>query len=128
MKQQKEHSSSHFIIPIKYYLITFLSLIILTIITIYTAKYVDLGKSGNVILALVIADIKASLVILFFMGLRWGSTFNRVFFLSSILFLMIFLVFTLIDYASRNDLEPSRNTAYEVKTPVKKKMIKTEKH
>ncbi len=127
MKQQ-QHSNSHFIIPIKYYLITFSSLIILTLITVYTAKYVDLGKNGNIILALVIASIKASLVILFFMGLRWGSAFNRVFFLSSVLFLMIFLVFTLIDYASRNDLEPNRNTPYEVKTPMKKKPIKTEKH
>ena len=46
------------------------TLFVMTIITV-AVSFVDLGKTGNVILAMAIASFKASLVILFFMHLKF---------------------------------------------------------
>ena len=53
---------------IRGYLIVGATLLIGTILTVM-ASYVDLGHHWNIILALVIATVKASLVVLFFMHL-----------------------------------------------------------
>ena len=55
---------------------TLLALLVLTGITV-GAAYIDLG-SGNVVVALIIATIKASLVALFFMHLRWEKPVNAI--------------------------------------------------
>ncbi|HYG74358.1 MAG TPA: cytochrome C oxidase subunit IV family protein [Planctomycetota bacterium] len=46
------------------------ALFVMTVITI-AVSYVNLGKMGNVALALFVASIKASLVMLFFMHLKY---------------------------------------------------------
>ena len=53
---------AHHIVPLKTNLITLLSLVGLTIITVLTAKFVDLGDY-NLLLAMFIACIKASIVL-----------------------------------------------------------------
>ena len=53
---------------IRGYLIVGATLLIGTILTVL-ASYLDLGHHWNIILALVIATVKASLVVLFFMHL-----------------------------------------------------------
>ena len=53
-----------------------IALLILTGLTI-GAAFIDLG-SGNVVVALGIASIKASLVALFFMHLRWEKPVNSI--------------------------------------------------
>jgi cytochrome c oxidase subunit 4 len=45
-------------------------LFVMTVITI-AVSFVNLGKAGNVILALAVASFKASLVMLFFMHLKY---------------------------------------------------------
>ena len=69
------------------------------------AAYVNLG-AGNVVVALVIATIKASLVVLFFMHLRWDKPVNGIIAMAGFLFLGIFLMFDLLDYDSRNNFMP----------------------
>lgn len=79
---------------------TLTALLILTGITI-GASYIDLG-SGNVVVALAIATVKATLVALFFMHLLWDKPVNRVIAMAGFLFLGIFLTFDLIDLDARN--------------------------
>ncbi len=87
-----------------------LALIVLTIITVY-ASYLDFG-AFNTVVALIIATTKGSLVALFFMHLRHDK-FNAVVFLGGLLFLAVFLIWTLFDIATRTPILPSN-----LKTPV----------
>jgi len=76
-----------------------ITLLILTAITV-AASRVDFGE-GNVIIALVIATIKGTIVALFFMHLRHDKPVNAIAFTSSLFFLALFIGFCLIDAKSR---------------------------
>jgi len=86
------------------YVKTLLALLFLTIVTV-GASYVDFG-SGNVVIALFIATIKATLVALFFMHLRYEKPVNAVVACAGFLFLGIFLMFCFIDVGARDDAKP----------------------
>ena len=75
----------------KLYLRTLLLLLVLTVITV-GASYIDFG-AGNIVIALFIASIKATLVALFFMHLRYDKPVNAVIASTGFLFLGIFLMF-----------------------------------
>ena len=75
----------------------------LTILTVVTAQ-INLGATANIILAMIIATTKAALVLMFFMHLYYDNRTNLIFFLGSILFLVIFIVFTLIDIDYRDKI------------------------
>jgi cytochrome c oxidase subunit 4 len=72
------------------------TLLILTILTVLATK-VDFGANINLAVAMVIAVTKASLVILFFMHLRYDKLFHTVVFCSAILAACLFVGFTLMD-------------------------------
>lgn len=72
------------------------ALLLLTIATVSVTS-VDLGAQGNLIVAMIIATIKAALVCTFFMHLLWDKKFNLVLFLTSVLFLVLFLSMTTTD-------------------------------
>ena len=72
---------------------------ILTLVTV-GASYVDLGWA-NVWVALLIASTKASLVLLFFMHMRYEGRLLVISFISTILFLAIMISFTFWDIAFR---------------------------
>ena len=74
-------------------------LLILTAITVGTSR-IDFG-AANMLIAMAIASIKASLVILFFMHLKWDTAINKIVFLSSFLFLSLLFIFTLADQGTR---------------------------
>lgn len=74
-------------------------LLILTLVTV-GASYVDLGWA-NVWVALLIASTKASLVLLFFMHMRYEGRLLVISFISTILFLAIMISFTFWDIAFR---------------------------
>ena len=71
-------------------------LLVLTVFTV-TVTSIDLGGEGNLIVAMVIATIKAGLVVMFFMHLFWDRKFNLILFLGSVLFLILFLSMTVTD-------------------------------
>jgi cytochrome c oxidase subunit IV len=71
-------------------------LMLLTAITV-AATYVDLGSRMNLIIAMVIATVKAGLVVTYFMHLRWDRPFNTLVFLGSLLFVSLFISMTLLD-------------------------------
>lgn len=107
-----EHTAhSHPITSPKVYAAVLAALLVLTVITV-TAAGIDFGPY-NTVIALIIATIKASLVALFFMHLRYDK-FNAVVFLGGVLFLAVFLIFTLFDINSRQIILPSN-----LKEPVK---------
>ena len=91
---------------------TLVALLILTAVTI-GASYIDLG-SGNVVVALFIATIKASLVVLFFMHLRWDKPVYGIVAMAGFLFLGIFLMFDLMDQETRNYYLPQNVHRTEV--------------
>ena len=83
------------------------ALLVLTFITV-GASYVQFGSGFlNVIIAIGIASIKASLVALFFMHLRHDKPINAIIFLVSVFFLGLFLISTYTDWAERDPLLPS---------------------
>jgi cytochrome c oxidase subunit 4 len=85
------------IVPLKTNLKTLIVLIILTALTVITAKYVHLGRNGNLILAMFIASVKATIVFGWFMHLKYDGLLNRVIAVCGIGFLFLFFIFAYID-------------------------------
>lgn len=107
----------HFVAPLKIYIATFASLLVLTVITVAVSR-IDFG-SMNIVIAMAVAFIKASIVGLFFMGLRWDKKINVLFFVGSILFLAIFLGISSLDLFYRHDTDPLESQRFGFKSPVK---------
>ena len=78
------------------------ALIFLTIFTVISSR-VDLGIL-NVPLAMLIATTKAALVVGFFMALKYDNRVNSLVFAVGVLFVVVFLSFTLLDTSFRGDL------------------------
>ena len=91
---------SDHIVSVKVYLVIFFSLMVFTVLTVVTAKY-DLGRL-NAIVALTIAVIKATLVVLYFMHVRYSSKLTQVIIASGLIWLFITIAFTLTDYLTRH--------------------------
>lgn len=74
-------------------------LLVLTMVTV-GVSYVDLGRL-NVWVALLIASAKSSLVLLFFMHLKYESRVIKVSFVSTVIVLAVMISFTFWDVAFR---------------------------
>jgi cytochrome c oxidase subunit 4 len=98
-----EHVHSH-IASVQFYSGIFAALVVLTIITVKVSYY-DFG-TFNILVALLIATAKASLVALFFMHLRHDNLFNAFAFLASFIFLALFILLTYEDLGKRAELDP----------------------
>lgn len=114
------HASHHHISPASLYWTVWVGLMILTIITVL-AYYIPLWLhlnlgAANVIIAMAIATTKASLVCLYFMQLKYDKKFHAVAFLSSLIFLALFLSFTLLDITTREDQPAFAKPVYAGKT------------
>ncbi|MBI5864736.1 MAG: cytochrome C oxidase subunit IV family protein [Planctomycetes bacterium] len=83
------------LVPWQILLATCLALLVLTVITVLAIR-VDLGPL-NLWIAMTIAAVKASLVVMYFMHLRWDRPFNVVAFLASIVFLTLFISLAMLD-------------------------------
>jgi cytochrome c oxidase subunit 4 len=71
------------------------ALLVLTVITV-AVTWVDLGRF-NIWLALLIAVVKAALVCLYFMHLRYDNPFNAIALIASFLFVALFLAVAITD-------------------------------
>jgi caa(3)-type oxidase subunit IV len=94
----------HHVTPLGHFVKVFLALIALTIITVVTSNY-DFGIF-NIIVAMLIASIKAGLVILIFMQLYHDDLANKVTFFSAFAFLAIFMILTASDLFFRSPPKP----------------------
>jgi cytochrome c oxidase subunit 4 len=83
------------------------ALLVLTVITV-AARYVDLGEA-NIYLAIGIAVVKATLVSLFFMHLRWDRPFNLMVLVGSMLFVVLMMVFCMMDVGQNMVAENTGN-------------------
>jgi len=90
--------SGHVVSPRLYYLI-FGTLMALTALTVGVA-FIDL-KIMNTVVALTIAVIKATLVVLFFMHVKYSTRLTWVVAASGIVWLAIMFGITFADYLSR---------------------------
>jgi len=86
------------VVPIRLTIGVGIFLLVMTVITVYTAKFVDL-HGFNIWLALMIAFVKASAVCLYFMHLRWDSPFNGIVLIASFLFVVLFIGLAITDTA-----------------------------
>jgi cytochrome c oxidase subunit IV len=86
------------------------TLLVLTILTVSVTS-IDLGAQGNLVVAMVIATIKAGLVVTYFMHLRWDRLFHLILFLTSVLFLILFLSMSITDRSEYDrDVESFRQS------------------
>jgi len=90
---------AHVIVSRTTYGAIFAALMVLTAITVGVA-YLDLGVL-NPVVALSIAVLKATLVVLFFMHLRWSSMLTWIVGGAALFWLGIMFVLLLSDYATR---------------------------
>jgi cytochrome c oxidase subunit 4 len=88
--------------PVWQLLTIFFILVALTVLTVYQST-LDLG-AWEVWASLTIATIKAALVILFFMHMIHDKPFNIIMFLGTLIFVALFLGFTLMDAHGYHDL------------------------
>ena len=89
-----ETSLAH-VVPVRVLLAVFAVLMVLTGLTI-AVSLVDFGHL-NLWVAIGVATIKASLVALYFMHLRYDAPFNALVFVVAIVFLGLFLSITMLD-------------------------------
>ena len=87
------------VVSVKLYIGVFLALMVLTAVTV-AAAFVDLGVL-NTFVALGIAVTKATLVVLFFMHVKYSSRLTWLVVASGFVFLAIMLAFTMADVVSR---------------------------
>jgi len=99
--EHASHGSGH-ISPISLYITIFLSLMVLTAVTV-GAAYVDFG-AFNFAIAMVIATFKASLVVWYFMHVKYQSHLTKLTVATGLFFLAILLGMMLIDYTSKTGL------------------------
>ena len=85
--------------PPRIYFAVFAALVLLTLATT-GAAFIDLGVLGPIV-ALTIAVCKASLVVLFFMQVRYSPRLTWVFIGAGVLWLTILIAFTLSDVLTR---------------------------
>jgi len=90
-----DHGLAH-VAQVKVLVATGGTLLILTLVTVLATR-IDFGANINLAIAMVIAVTKATLVILFFMHLRYDRLFHSVVFCSALLAASLFVGFTLMD-------------------------------
>ena len=94
-------------------------LMVLTLVTVGVTEF-DLGYNGNLMLAMVIALVKAALVGLYFMHLRWDAPLNGFILVASLLFVTLFITFSLLDtgqYAPTQEAAAQRQVQTTPATP-----------
>jgi cytochrome c oxidase subunit 4 len=100
---------SEHIVPPKVYVGIFLSLMVLTAATV-AAAYVNLGAL-NIVVALAIATLKATLVVLYFMHARYSPKRTQLVIVCAVFWLAIMLALTLSDYSTRDTRSASSTPA-----------------
>ena len=92
--EAEAHGGTH-VVSLPTLALTLAALLVLTWVT-YAVTWFDLGAL-NLFAALAIAGLKATLVALYFMHLRWDRPMNGVILLVSLGLLILFLGFAMVD-------------------------------
>ncbi len=97
--EQDVHDSLNHIVSPWIYLVVGTALLILTGTTVWVS-YLDLGVF-NPIMALFIAVVKASIVVLFFMHVKYSSKLTKLTVFSGLFLFLVLIGMTLSDYFTR---------------------------
>ncbi len=92
---ENPHESHHHISPVIVYVAVFAALLVLTGLT-YAVSFANLGP-GSLPVAMLVATMKASLVVAFFMHLAYEDRFYLFMFLTSLVLIALFFGFVLFD-------------------------------
>ena len=84
------------IVPAKLLVGTWAALMVLTVLTV-SARSLDVGPGAHLVIALTIATLKASAVVLVFMHLWWDRRFYLLIFMASLLFVLFFVSMVMLD-------------------------------
>lgn len=103
------HGDEPHVLPLSTYFAVFGALLVLTVLTV-VVSVIGLPQPTAIIVAMVVALIKASLVVLWFMHLKFDDRFYSLIFVISILFLVLFFVFTSLDVLSRGKVNPEESS------------------
>lgn len=92
---------SEHIVPVRVYMMIFLILLVGTAITVIAA-FIDFPWRLNTIVALTIATIKATFVVLYFMHVRYSTRLVWVIVTAAFFWMGILFAFTFADYFTRD--------------------------
>ncbi len=105
------HDDTPHAMPLSLLLKVFGALLVLTVVTVAASRY-DFGALNSIV-AMLIATVKASLVALYFMHLRYDNKFYLIILLASLMFVFVFFFPTLIDTVTRGLTDPIREQILE---------------
>jgi len=97
------------VVPARVYVAVFAALMVLTAITVWASGQ-DFGPM-NTAVALAIAITKATLVVLFFMHVKYGTPLIKASVIAAVVWLGFLVVITMSDYRSRGWLSPNPKKA-----------------
>ncbi len=86
-----------------FYVLILSVLMLLTLLTV-GVSYIHLGRL-NLVVAVVIASIKAALVVTFFMHLKYDNKFNALILVVTLLFIGVFFAYVMNDTEHRGELD-----------------------
>ena len=89
----------HHLVPYRVYVAVWASLVVLTLITV-GSSYADLGHLA-IFTAVLIATVKCSLVLLYFMHLRYDNPVLGIMFIATVGTYAVFIILTFADYHYR---------------------------
>ena len=112
--QATGHENPGHVVPLRLLVGVLVVLLVLTVATV-AITWVDLGPF-NVMAALAIAVVKGSLVLLYFMHLRWDSPFNSVVLILSLVLVALFIALAMLD---RVEYQPDLIPGYSPDMPAR---------
>ena len=115
----KDDAAQRHILPLNLYLAVGSALLVLTVITV-TAAQMDFGQM-NLLIAMGIAVVKATLVAMFFMHLKYDNRIYMLVFVGSLLFLGVFIIFTMFDTLRRGDIYEEISEPYQTEAVIYRK-------
>jgi cytochrome c oxidase subunit 4 len=100
MSEETKHGEhEHHVTPPRVYVVIFLTLLAFTALTV-GASYIEMGV-WNPVIAIAIGCVKASLVVLFFMGVKYSTRLTMLTVGAAIFMFLTLISMTLADYISR---------------------------
>lgn len=100
--ENSPHTAHIHIVPVRVYLIVYVALLVLLVLTVGAAYLPGHHTLLNNIIALTIAVVKAVLVVLYFMHVRYGTRLTWVWASAGFFWLVIMFVLILGDYFTRS--------------------------
>jgi cytochrome c oxidase subunit 4 len=98
----QNHSYHPHVMSVQTNIVIFVALLVLLILTV-GAAYLDLGMLA-VPVAVAIATVKAILILLYFMHVKFGKKLIALFAVGAAYWIVILLIWTINDYATRDML------------------------